>query len=79
MAQLLKALYSDDWEFEMKDNAEFASLSGFHDVVRPRPLQDVSPGGYQLRAEHSRHMRERLAVILAEHKDSLSYQDAVHY
>lgn len=61
----------------MADNAEFASLAGFHDVSRQRPLQDISPAGYQRRAEHSRSMRARVASILAEHRASLSPQDKV--
>ena len=77
MSDLLKALYDEDWSFEMADNAEFASLSGFHDVARPEPLQDVSPAGYRRRAEHSAEMRRRVASILAEHGSTLSAQDKV--
>ena len=59
----------------MRDNAEFASLSGFHDTVRPVPLQDISSAGYIRRAAHSQSMRDRLAQLLAAHDTSLSAQD----
>lgn len=77
MSDLLKALYDEDWAFEMADSAEFAALSGFHDATHPEPLQDVSPAGYRRRAEHSADMRRRVASILAEHGGALSAQDKV--
>ena len=72
----LQALFREDWEFEMLDNPEFASQAGEHDLRfggDPEDvdnqlfyLQDVSPGGYIRRVEHSKKMLLRVREILQE-------------
>ncbi len=65
----LKALYHEDWLWEINDNPEFMSQAGCS-VTDPdwRPemaLQHVDPASYQRRAEHSRLMVERATEIMS--------------
>lgn len=74
----LQELFANDWAWEMADNPEFASQSGEHDVV-PVPgkeLQDLSPGAYTVRKEHSQQMLEAIQNI--QRTCTLSKSEAVY-
>ena len=73
----LKNLLIEDWNFEMKDNPEFASQAGQHNIVRDddNALQDVSPQGYLNRAKHSRLMVEKVTDIIQEARAKLYRAD----
>ena len=63
----LKSLFLEDWCFEMKDNPEFASQAGEHNSSGVlNPLQDVSPEGYERRAEHSSLMKRKINDIIQD-------------
>ena len=74
----LQSLFREDWEYEMLDNPEFASQAGEHDLMFGGDpddenntlfhLQDVSPGAYTRRAEHSKNMLLRIREILQENE-----------
>ena len=72
LSEELQALFVEDWLFEMKDNPEFASQAGAHDIEFTNEeegffyLQDVSPKGYAKRMAHSEDMLVRIEDIVLE-------------
>lgn len=57
----LATLLWEDFQFQLEDNPEFASQSGFseHDAR----LQDLSPHSFDARAEHNRVFLQRLQAL----------------
>lgn len=77
---MLQKLFDEDWAFEVRDNPEFASQAGVHDVERGADdaLQHVSPASYELRAAHSEKMFKAVNQILADARPSeLSKEDLI--
>ena len=61
----LEELFEEDWEWEMKDNPEFASQAGQFDIVHGEvQLQSISPAAYAERSKHSKEMLQKLKAIL---------------
>jgi len=64
----LKALFDEDWAFELGDNPEFASQAGSHDhdvAFQQFALQSLSVAAYKARGSHSRRMASECKAILA--------------
>jgi len=72
--QLLEA----DWLWEKQDNPEFSSQAGAYDMTwsATQALQDVSPAGYQRRAQHSQEMIEQIDMLLRTH--TLSKEETLY-
>lgn len=93
MSLMLSELFRRDWAFEMRDNPEFSSLSGFHDADKAAAveaeaqaqtgatqpaLQRVSVAAYEARAAHSREMRREVQEILKSHLDQLTPEEVLY-
>jgi len=62
----LNALFDEDYLYECRDNPEFASQSGEHEIAikADLALQDVSPAAYELREIHAANNIESVDDLL---------------
>eukprot|EP00930_Biecheleria_cincta_P084084 TRINITY_DN73578_c0_g1_i1.p1 TRINITY_DN73578_c0_g1~~TRINITY_DN73578_c0_g1_i1.p1 ORF type:complete len:608 (+),score=99.11 TRINITY_DN73578_c0_g1_i1:39-1862(+) len=61
LAQQLQSLLDEDFQFQLKDNPEFATQAGFHE--HDSQLQDLSPKAWEARLSHNAHVLGRLGAM----------------
>lgn len=73
----IQNLFDQDFEWELRDNPEFASQAGAHDLIQTFDvkLQDLSPEAYDGRKLHSQDMIE--AATALRQTEALSNEDIV--
>jgi uncharacterized protein (DUF885 family) len=76
-AEKLRALFEDDYLYEIMDNPEFGSQSGEHDLMLncDNKLQDVSPNAYAARAQHGKEVIISVKSFVQSHAGELSSHD----
>lgn len=63
MCEDLHRLFKEDWDWEMRDNPEFASQAGLRTASSGHCLQDVSEAGYEARKAHSAEMLKKMSAV----------------
>eukprot|EP00928_Gymnodinium_smaydae_P012386 TRINITY_DN14498_c0_g1_i1.p1 TRINITY_DN14498_c0_g1~~TRINITY_DN14498_c0_g1_i1.p1 ORF type:complete len:617 (+),score=112.26 TRINITY_DN14498_c0_g1_i1:84-1853(+) len=69
-SEKLRQLLSEDFDFQIQGNPEFATQAGFH--AHDAFLQSLTPVTFDQRVEHNKEMCSRLSAILEESKASES-------
>jgi len=63
LSEKLKALFEIDFEWQLKDNPEFATQAGFHQY--DTELQELAPRTFESRKEHNAEVKVALEELVA--------------